>query len=231
MAYLQLYANGALVQEHALVDKATTIGRSPDCNVRIDNPGVSELHARIRFNHGRYIVEDAMSRNGILLNGHEVDQKELAYGDEIDLPKHRLVFVEHSSGDNTITGNCRSSDAIIQDETMEVDISFLQRKLQDTEAGSDAHLMLQGAIGMRQQYPISKVSFTIGKSLESDIYLNGWFAPAQAAKIQRRSDGYYVYPERRGKVRVNDRPIQDSHKLVNGDGLQVRNMRMSFRQQ
>jgi pSer/pThr/pTyr-binding forkhead associated (FHA) protein len=231
MAFLQVYANGILLREIPLTEKVTTIGRSPQCDIRIDNPGISELHARIRFNHGHHIVEDAMSRNGLLLNDHRVDRKKLDYGDQLSLPKHNLVFVEHASGNGANQEVSRSFDAIPQDETVEVDIAYLQQKLQMTDIGNDARLLLQGATDMRQDYPINKVDFTIGKSCDSDLYLSALFAPARAASIQRRSDGYYILPSRRGKVRINGRPIRESHKLVHGDGLRVRNIRLSFRQQ
>lgn len=230
MAFIQVYINGTLDAEIPLQPRVTTIGRGADCDIRFDNSGISELHARIRYQHGHHILEDAQSRNGILLNGQRVTSQELVFGDELTLLKHRLKFIEHASGALTSAGSRRCSDAILQDETVEVDLSSLQQRLQASEKGSAASLILQGARGMRSDYPISKVQFTIGRSQNSDLYMTGLLAPARAACIQRRSDGYFIEPGRRGKVRVNGKPIQKRHRICNGDGLQVRHMTLCFRE-
>lgn len=230
MAFMQLYTKDQLVREIALKRKVTTIGRSQDCDIWIDNPGISELHARVRRVHDHFMLEDAKSRNGLLLNGETVDSKQLEYGDEIVLVKHRLMFVNEATGIESLPVGTGGFDALPQDETIEVDISKLQQTLRKTAVGTDAELLLQGVTSRRQDYPINKVDFKIGKSLESDIYLGGIFAPAQAASIQRRSDGYYIMPGRRGKVAINGKPVRNLHKIVSGDGIRVRNMRFSFRQ-
>lgn len=36
----------------------TTIGRSPDCGIRIDDEALSRQHARIVLGGGRYVLED-----------------------------------------------------------------------------------------------------------------------------------------------------------------------------
>jgi predicted component of type VI protein secretion system len=230
MPFMQVYVSDALEREIPLQTKVTTIGRGQDCDICIDNSGVSELHARIRLREGRYFIEDAKSRNGILHNGQQVTQNVLAYGDELSLLKHRLIFVEQVSASVCMPARPQSFDAILQDETVEVDIANLRQRLQTQESGGGACLLLQGVRGMRADYPIKKVNFSIGKSSSSDLYLTGLFAPAKAASIKRRADGYYIESGLRGKVRVNGMPTRGSHKLSHGDGLQVRNIRLSFQE-
>jgi pSer/pThr/pTyr-binding forkhead associated (FHA) protein len=41
------------------------IGRRPDCDVRLSDPGVSRLHATIRRDGGRYAIYDENSANGL----------------------------------------------------------------------------------------------------------------------------------------------------------------------
>lgn len=47
----------------------TTIGRDSRCQVRIDDPLVSKLHARVCRHGSGWVVEDLGSTNGTLLNG------------------------------------------------------------------------------------------------------------------------------------------------------------------
>jgi phosphoserine phosphatase RsbU/P len=49
------------------------IGRSSSCSVRIDEPSVSRLHARLRIDDSRATVEDLGSSNGTRVNGKELD--------------------------------------------------------------------------------------------------------------------------------------------------------------
>ncbi|MBX5480250.1 MAG: FHA domain-containing protein [Myxococcaceae bacterium] len=48
-----------------------TVGRAPDCDVVIDEPSVSKLHAVVRWNDTRKVctLEDKGSTNGTMLNG------------------------------------------------------------------------------------------------------------------------------------------------------------------
>lgn len=73
----------------------TTLGRSDTCEIVIPLSTVSRLHARIELEHERYVLFDAGSANGTLLNGQRIDHGyELHTGDEIWLgsPEVALVF-------------------------------------------------------------------------------------------------------------------------------------------
>ena len=84
--------------------------------------------------------------------------------------------------------------------------------------------------GQRHNNKIKKPVFKIGKSRDCDQYTDGWFAPALAARIQRRADGYYIEPHAGGKVRVNGMPRVGEIKLEDGDGLTIRQLALTFRE-
>lgn len=56
------------------LDKPVTIGRSRQCDVRVDNESVSKVHATIQLDRGSggYFVTDKGSRNGTYLNGEKI---------------------------------------------------------------------------------------------------------------------------------------------------------------
>jgi hypothetical protein len=72
----------------------TRIGRSPDCDVFLDDVTVSRNHAVLVERDGRFYVEDEGSLNGTFVNRRRIDNQELENGDEVQIGKYRLTFVE-----------------------------------------------------------------------------------------------------------------------------------------
>ena len=71
----------------------TTIGRSPDCGIFLDDVTVSRRHAVLVEENGRFRIEDQGSLNGTFVNRKRVDAAELADGDEVQIGKYRLTFL------------------------------------------------------------------------------------------------------------------------------------------
>jgi hypothetical protein len=72
----------------------TRIGRSPDCEIFLDDVTVSRNHAVLIERDGRFFVEDEGSLNGTFVNRRRIDSVELENGDEVQIGKYRLTFVE-----------------------------------------------------------------------------------------------------------------------------------------
>jgi FHA domain/zinc-ribbon domain len=73
----------------------TTIGRSPDCGVFLDDVTVSRRHAALVQRDGRWAIEDLGSLNGTFVNRRRVEGATLEDGDEIQIGKYRLTFLQH----------------------------------------------------------------------------------------------------------------------------------------
>jgi len=71
----------------------TTIGRSPDCGIFLDDVTVSRKHAVIVERDGGFIVEDQGSLNGTFVNRKRVESAQLEDGDELQIGKYRLTFL------------------------------------------------------------------------------------------------------------------------------------------
>jgi hypothetical protein len=70
-----------------------TIGRSRDCDVVLDDAGISRRHAEIRPGPDGWTVADLGSTNGVRLNGAEVrGVHALAPGDRVELGSTEIVF-------------------------------------------------------------------------------------------------------------------------------------------
>ena len=72
----------------------TRIGRSPECEVFLDDVTVSRNHAVLLERNGRFVVEDQGSLNGTFVNRRRIDSEVLENGDELQIGKYRLTFVE-----------------------------------------------------------------------------------------------------------------------------------------
>ncbi|HEY4441323.1 MAG TPA: FHA domain-containing protein [Candidatus Elarobacter sp.] len=69
------------------------VGRSPSADLRLDDPRVSRLHARIELRDDGVYVEDLGSRNGTTIDGRPVvSPRLLAEDDEVTVGEAALVF-------------------------------------------------------------------------------------------------------------------------------------------
>lgn len=76
-----------------LVEESTSIGRSPDTDVFLDDVTVSRTHAVFdRRDDGSWFVRDLGSLNGTYVNGEQVDETKLTTGDEVQVGKFKLTF-------------------------------------------------------------------------------------------------------------------------------------------
>jgi pSer/pThr/pTyr-binding forkhead associated (FHA) protein len=72
----------------------TTIGRSPDCDVFLDDVTVSRRHAQIIGDSAtQFRIDDQGSLNGTYVNRRRIDSQRLEDGDEIQIGKYRLIFL------------------------------------------------------------------------------------------------------------------------------------------
>lgn len=69
------------------------IGRSRDCDVVLDDAGVSRRHAELRPDGERWLIGDLGSTNGVYLNGRQVHGPQaLQPGDRVEVGSTKIVF-------------------------------------------------------------------------------------------------------------------------------------------
>jgi len=74
-------------------DERTSIGRSPDCGIFLDDVTVSRKHAVLMQGDGVFTIEDQGSLNGTFVNRKRVESAQLEDGDELQIGKYRLTFL------------------------------------------------------------------------------------------------------------------------------------------
>jgi len=84
---------GRAGEQFPLERTQTTIGRTPDCDIFLDDVTVSRRHAIVAKGARTFTLEDLGSLNGTFLNRHRIEQADLENGDEVQIGKYRLIFL------------------------------------------------------------------------------------------------------------------------------------------
>jgi hypothetical protein len=85
---------GRAGETYLLQHDRLTIGRSPDCDVFLDDVTVSRRHAELVRRGDRYAIQDLGSLNGTYVNRRRVESQQLEDGDEVQIGKYKLTFLE-----------------------------------------------------------------------------------------------------------------------------------------
>jgi FHA domain/Zinc-ribbon containing domain len=71
----------------------TRVGRSLSAHVRFDDPTVSRRHVLVYCDDDGAKALDDRSLNGLFVNGEQVDMRDLADGDELEVGRFRLYYL------------------------------------------------------------------------------------------------------------------------------------------
>jgi FHA domain len=92
-ARVLIEVNGQLAGAWQLNKPLLTLGRLPGNDIQVPVNRISRLHAKIRWENGTWLIEDADSLNGLLYQGSRIEKHVLVNGDRIMLaPKVVLHF-------------------------------------------------------------------------------------------------------------------------------------------
>jgi hypothetical protein len=81
--------------EYELCAGSALLGRHGDCEIVVNDPLVSRMHARIKVDAGSVLVEDLHSTNGVYLNGTRVTREaKLHAGDTLLMGTCEVAFFE-----------------------------------------------------------------------------------------------------------------------------------------
>jgi len=237
MAKLSLMFEKKLMKEVPIGNRPITIGRAPDNDISVDNPAVSNHHAKVYYEGARLVVEDLDSLNGTFVNDLRVERAMLHDGDSIWIGKHHIKV--DATADKTITWEGGRKAAAPQiNETMVLDTKARRDMLQQAAAMGERSQFSPGRLKMptlvilsgkvdHKEYVLTNKLTVIGKSQMATVHLRGWFKPQVAAQINQRDDGYYLGTG--AKIpSVNGAPIQGPVRLNDGDLIEVCGIRMNF---
>jgi ABC-type proline/glycine betaine transport system ATPase subunit len=99
-AHVVIEIDGRVVGECALTKDELEVGRLSTNDIPVLSERVSRFHARIRWEHGAWVIKDHQSLNGLIYQGEQIDERRLKNGDRIHLaPKVVLVYKEDAKAE------------------------------------------------------------------------------------------------------------------------------------
>jgi len=131
---LRLALMGRPVRNYAFDKPIVTVGRDPDSDVFVDNPGVSRDHFRLeRTESGEYQVVDLGSANGTLLNDQKVNVAHLHNNDVVRFGKYTL-WVGYDQDKPTESDDVRRQAADTERHTMVLSRAELDSVIESSKA-------------------------------------------------------------------------------------------------
>jgi hypothetical protein len=74
-------------------EERTLIGRSPECDVFLDDVTVSRRHAELLRDGDSFTIRDLGSLNGTFVNRRRIEAAQLSDDDEVQIGKYRMTFL------------------------------------------------------------------------------------------------------------------------------------------
>jgi adenylate cyclase len=179
-----------------LVAGENLIGRNPECTVRLSDPWISRVHARVVSEGGVHRLHDVQSHNGTFVNHDRISQHDLHHNDILQFGKTTAKFLE-----DELDGVTReSSDGILNaKETILRNIRELQQEL--AAAGPDKAAAAAALLSpvRRQLRVLNEIGKVLTKGLDVDKALKSIMDLVIAnVKAQR---GYLLLIDRDGLLK------------------------------
>jgi ATP-binding cassette subfamily B protein len=98
IAHLLVEVDGKIIGEYHLNPEkpVLTVGRSPINDVQVPSPRVSRFHARLHWETGTWVLEDAESLNGLLYQGKRITRLPLTNGVHIHMAPAAVLRYKES---------------------------------------------------------------------------------------------------------------------------------------
>jgi pSer/pThr/pTyr-binding forkhead associated (FHA) protein len=181
------------INKVTLTDDKFVVGRSPECDLPLDEPLASRRHAEFSLVKGAYWLRDCGSRNGTLANGKKISgNHELMDGDEVEIGATRLKFIWDKSAsekagqpddDRTRVASPTNADRTVPGKRVveKKTKGQFQVKLKVTEGP------LQGGLFRDWSGPL-----TIGRGLENHVVLVDDAVSICHAQIVQEGEAYFI---------------------------------------
>ncbi len=220
MARLILSLKGRELDKFLLGQGKVVIGRSPDCDIKIDNPAISRNHAAIEFSNEQYLLSDMGSSNGTFLNGDAVTEpKPLKPGDVISVAKFELHFQEASRAEVEKMVDGMDMEATMMVDSEKMAQAFVSTGTMTQASGPRKLVVLKGDTNIKE-LSIERDVITIGKDDNCDIVVKGFFMDKIEATLTEKNGKFHLNPFGSG-VKMNEQKLEKETLLKVGDTFQV----------
>lgn len=215
MAKIILAHNKQVVKEYSFSKDNITVGRRKDNIIVIDNPEISNYHAKIDKIGSEYILTDLQSSNGTFANGKKIVSHKLVHGDNVRIGEHFLLFIGTAVADADQMEEMLDKTTIITSpDTLEL---MLKQKKQKE---SSASRRIKSPRRLGRLFPALFAVFI--------LVFSGWFMLSYRLLLVKRPPDY-VSPTATGIDKINIVPDTEQTKPQEGAFPAYRRQRIKQR--
>lgn len=229
MAVWAIKLHDKVVKQFAIEDgERLIIGRGAEADVVVDNTAISRNHTAIEIRNGICFVEDLGSLNGTMVNGKKIDTcVQLFDNDLVEIGKFQLQRVEGLKEQGRTS---RSAAPDYGDETVFVSRGAVDATMRAKGEGVVHRLVVTKSEASPSELVLAgRSSVKIGKELDSDLRVGGWFVARAQCYIINRDKHYYLVPQKSWvKTFVNGDPVREERRLAQGDVIRIRGVEIRF---
>lgn len=228
MAKISVYFGSDAQSERTLDRDELRIGRAADCDIVVDNLGVSRHHCTIVRDGDGWTLVDGGSNNGTFVGGQRIDRHPLKDKDRIILGKHSLVYESSGTADPNVANRKKGPTGMGGEMTMFVDQAALQKAMASEVGGKRMALTVpQG--GREVLVPLLKDETTLGTA--GDVPARGFLVKSVQAKIVRAGAGHRLVSLGGWRaVRVSGSKIAGDCPLKPGDVITLAGTSFTYKQ-
>ena len=233
-----LFKNKILSKYQISKGDTLLIGRNAVNDIVIDNPLVSNQHAKIDSDGNGYLYVDLQSSNGSYKDGQMINSHWLNDGDSITVGNHILKF----SNPKIIKPPEKQPTTL--NKTVKIDTKKIAEIMKLEESRKNHSNKSKSKNVSKQRKPVAVLSYLTGKKTliqlsgnlikigrdpKSDVLVNGFGLGQTAAVMNKMTDGWYIsYVGGFSKPRVNDTILKKPMKLKNFDIIKFGSTKLQF---
>jgi pSer/pThr/pTyr-binding forkhead associated (FHA) protein len=194
----------------------TTIGRSRDCDIFLEDISVHRKQASILRTATGFVLRDDHGGGDSLVNGKSIREQLLKNGDQLLFGNTRLTFYGSEGTRPFQLASSRGRELHVM-------------KRSNPDSSAIANLDLVTLRGTTRSYEVLPET-TIGRSRECDIFLEDLAVSRLHATIHQLPGGGYEVEDHRSATGTFVNGMRITHyRLLEGDIMQIGSTRFTFR--
>jgi pSer/pThr/pTyr-binding forkhead associated (FHA) protein len=194
----------------------TTIGRSRDCDIFLEDISVHRKQASIKRTASGYVLRDDHGKGDSLVNGQSVKEQLLKHGDQLLFGNTKLAFYGNEGTRPFQLASSRGHELHVM-------------KHADPNSSAIANFDLTTIRGTMRSYEVLP-EMTIGRSRDCDIFLEDLAVSRIHATIHQLPDGGFEIEDHHSATGTFVNGLRITHyRLLEGDVVQVGSNSLTFR--
>ncbi|MGE0431073.1 MAG: FHA domain-containing protein [Planctomycetota bacterium] len=215
---------------HILDGPVTTVGRSEEADIDINEPLASRIHCQFEVKATGIKVVDLESRNGTQVNGDTVNQKFLERTDRVQIGES---IIEVASRLPLSTREMQHHAAATGSEGARPTASErdgIPAVKLPTPAPADRPVLTYTEDGEVRRFKVLADNVTIGRSEKAGLTLKEQLASREHVVVRLLPSGSYEVEDlgSRNGTRLNGRELRGKIELVHGDVIQIGAVSLRF---